>query len=238
MTLADVNGDHRPDVIVANRSSNAANPRPSFVCLSDGHGAFPTCRPLPTQSATIIVATDLDGDGLIDLFVPHRDGGQSLIFWNDGSGTFAAAPSLVGGAKSNVRAAVAADINGDGVIDLVVGDEQTGLFYLLGVGHRAFAAPVKFGIDKSAPYSIVITDMNRDKLPDIVVGNFEAPGVVYFNLGSGKTPTFSGTLWNDGKGATYGVAVGDLNGDGWSDIVGARSDAPNGIWFNRPVRKP
>jgi hypothetical protein len=80
--------------------------------------------------------------------------------------------------------------------------------------------------------------MNKDKMPDIVVGNFEAPGVVYFNQGTGATPTFSGTLWNDGKGATYGVAVGDLDGDGWPDIVGARSDAPNGIWFNGPVRKP
>lgn len=238
VTVADVNGDHRPDLMVANRSSNPANPRPSFVCLNDGRGAFPTCKPLPTQSATIVVAADLDGDGLIDLFVPHRDGGQSLIFWNDGTGMFAATPSPVGGAKSNVRAAAAADINGDGIVDLVVGDERTGLFYYLGLGHRTFAAPVKFGIDNSAPYSIVITDMNRDKLPDIVVGNFEAPGVVYFSLGSGKTPTFSGTLWNDGKGATYGVAVGDLDGDGWPDIVGARSDAPNGIWFNGPVRKP
>jgi hypothetical protein len=238
VTVADVNGDRRPDVIVANRSSNPANPRPSFVCLNDGAGAFPVCKPLPTQSATIIVAADLDGDGLIDLFVPHRDGGQSLIFWNDGTGAFTAAPSPVGGPKSNVRAAAAADINGDGVIDLVVGDEQTGLFYYLGVGRRAFSPPVRFGIDKSAPYSIVIADMNRDKRPDIVVGNFEAPGVVYFNLGTGKTPTFSGTLWGDGKGATYGVAVGDLDGDSWPDIVGARSDAPNGIWFNVPVRKP
>jgi hypothetical protein len=80
--------------------------------------------------------------------------------------------------------------------------------------------------------------MNRDMLPDIVVGNFEAPGVVYFSLGGGRTPMFSGTPWNDGKGATYGVAVGDLDGDGWPDIVGARSDAPNGIWFNGPTRKP
>jgi hypothetical protein len=42
-----------------------------------------------TESATIIVAADFDGDGAIDLFVPHRDGGQSVIFWNDRKGHFA-----------------------------------------------------------------------------------------------------------------------------------------------------
>ena len=38
VTVADLNGDRRPDLIVANRSSNPANPRPSFVCLNDGNG--------------------------------------------------------------------------------------------------------------------------------------------------------------------------------------------------------
>ncbi|MFM7749366.1 MAG: FG-GAP repeat protein [Opitutaceae bacterium] len=36
----------------------------------------------------------------------------------------------------------------------------------------------------------------------------------------------------------YGLAVGDLNGDGWPDIVAARSDAPNAIWFSRPPAEP
>jgi len=30
----------------------------------------------------------------------------------------------------------------------------------------------------------------------------------------------------------YGVTIGNMDGDGWPDIVAARSDAPNGIWFN------
>ncbi|MCX6021131.1 MAG: VCBS repeat-containing protein, partial [Chloroflexi bacterium] len=63
VTVADLNGDNRPDLIVANRSSNPNAPKPSYVCLNDGKGGFPTCEPLATQSATIIVAADLDGDG-------------------------------------------------------------------------------------------------------------------------------------------------------------------------------
>ena len=234
VTVADLNGDKRPDLIVANRSSDPANPRPSYVCLNDGKGGFPSCSPLATQSATIIVAADLDGDGHVDVCVPHRDGGQNLIFWNDGTGRFAAAPSKVGPERSWIRAAAAADINGDRIPDLVVGDERAGVFLHLGGTGRTFHAPVALGAGSGAPYAIAAADLDRDGRPDIVVGRQEARGAVFFNLGGGRVPRFRDTPWNDGKGSVYGVAIGDLDGDGWPDIVAARSDAPNAVWFNGP----
>jgi hypothetical protein len=237
VTVADLNGDERPDLIVANRSSNPADPRPSFVCLNDGRGAFPACEPLATQSATIIVAADLDGDGRIDLFVPHRDGGQNLIFWNDAAGRFTAAGTPVGPAASHIRAAAAADIDGDGVRDLVVGDENDGLFLYAGAGRRTFASPVRLDASTGAPYALGVADLNRDGRPDIVVGRQEAVGSIFFNEG-GSQPMFSEASWNDGQGTVYGVAIADLDGDGWPDIAAARSDAPNGVWFSGPVAKP
>ena len=231
VTVADLNGDKRPDLIVANRSSNPAAPRASFVCLNSGAGAFPTCEPLATQSATIVVAADLDGDGKPDLLVPHRDGGQSLIFWGDGSGHFVGAGTPLGPPQSQIRAAAAADINGDGILDLVVGDEKHGMFLYMGTGKRDFAAPAALGAGTGAPYSIGIADLNRDGKLDIVVGRQEAVGSVFFNEG-GKQPTFAEVFWNDGKGSVYGVAIGDLDGDGWPDIAAARSEATNGVWFS------
>jgi len=38
----------------------------------------------------------------------------------------------------------------------------------------------------------------------------------------------------DGKGTVYGMAAGDLNGDGWPDVAVARSDAPSFVMFSRP----
>lgn len=235
VTVADLNGDGRPDLMVANRSSNPAAPRPSFVCLNSGTGAFPTCNPLATQSATIIVAADLDRDGTTDLFVPHRDGGQNLIFWGDGSGRFAGDGTPVGPAASQIRAAAAADVTGDGTVDLIVGDEQFGLYLYVGTGRRTFAAPTAVGERTGVPYAIAAADLDRDGMLDLVVGRQEAPGSVFFNQG-GHAPTFTEASWNDGKGAVYGVAVADLDGDGWPDIAAARSDAPNGIWFNGPMK--
>ncbi|MEI6535411.1 MAG: VCBS repeat-containing protein [Verrucomicrobiaceae bacterium] len=234
ITVADLNGDGRPDIVVANRSANPANPVSCYVCLNDGKGGFPNEISLPTQSATIIVAADLDGDGIIDLFVPHRDGGQSLIFWNDGTGKFSAAPVPFGPKNSTIRAAVAADMDGDGIMDLVVGDAKTGLFIYLGKGHRSFEEPVPVGGKSGAPYSIGVMDMNRDGKPDLVVGRQVARGSIFFNQSSAKTLNFKESPWNDGKGTVYGLALGDLDGDGWPDIVAALSDAPNAIWLCRP----
>jgi len=43
-------------------------------------------------------------------------------------------------------------------------------------------------------------------------------------------------LFGDAKGAIYGMAAGDLDGDGWPDIVVARSDAPCFVMFNHPAK--
>jgi hypothetical protein len=44
--------------------------------------------------------------------------------------------------------------------------------------------------------------------------------------------SFHEVCWNDGKGTVYGFAFADFNGGDWPDIVAARSDAPNAIWFS------
>ena len=239
LALADLNGDGFPDIIVANRNGSPEEARrakralqPSFVCWNNRKGQFPDCTPLNTESATIIVAADLDGDGAIDLFVPHRDGGRSLIFWNDGKGGFAQ-NTPIGPASVNVRAAAAGDLNGDGRPDLIIGHEEGGITMFLNKGSRSFSGPVAISNTKLAVYSVAIADMNRDGKNDVVAGYVGSPGSIFYNTGKG----FQEVHWNDGKGSVYGVAVGDLDGDGWPDIVAARTDAPNAIWFSTAPKK-
>ena len=59
--------------------------------------------------------------------------------------------------------------------------------------------------------------------------------MVYFNDGTGKK--YQAVPFGDGAGAIYGMAAGDLDGDGWPDVVAARSDAPSFVMFSRAPRK-
>jgi hypothetical protein len=241
VTLADLNGDGFPDIVAANRGNfpdlvdgkpgdGPKNPVPSFVCLNDGKGHFSKCDALPTESATSIVAADFDGDGALDLFVPHRDGGQSIVLWNDGKGHFPTS-TKVGPPNAWFRMGAAGDLDGDGRLDLAVIDERLkSSFIIMNRGARRFGDPVRLPGAERPPYCVAITDLNRDQKPDIIVGYVEQPGSIYFNDGQGRT--FREVRWNDGKGTVYGMAFADFDRDGWPDIVAARSDAPNAIWFS------
>lgn len=229
VTLADVDGDRYPDIVVANRMDDPKIPVPSFVCRNNQKGEFPTCDPISTGSATSIIVADLDGDGALDLFIPHRDGGQSVVLWNDGKGGFHSS-TKVGPPAVWIRMAAAGDLDGDGRLDLAVIEErQKAAFTIRNLGQRQFGQLTRLPGAAREPYAIAVSDLNRDGKLDIVVGHVELPGSVYFNLGRGR---FREIAWNDGKGVVYGMAFADMNGDGWPDIVAARSDAPNGIWFS------
>jgi hypothetical protein len=223
--VADLNGDRAPDVIAANR------PGPSYVCLNDGRGAFsPPCIAIPIGSATSVVPADFDNDGKVDLAVPHRDGGQSLLFINDGRAHFATSIPF-GPPKAAARVAAAADFNGDGSQDLVVGDEVARSMVLyLNDGKGKLSADFQITDRTRVPYAITVGDLNRDSRPDIVMGYIGAPSAVFFNEGDGRR--FTEVRFGDGKGDAYGFALGDLNGDGYPDIALARTGATNVMYVN------
>jgi hypothetical protein len=76
--VADLNHDGLADIVVANRSDRGAV---NYACLNQGAGRFSAdCRVLARYSATTITAADVNGDGWVDLVVPHRDGGQSYVY--------------------------------------------------------------------------------------------------------------------------------------------------------------
>lgn len=230
--IADLNGDSLPDIVPAIRSDRPTQ----YVCLGSGGGRFDGgCHPFSQMSATSITPADLNQDGRTDLVVPHRDGGQSYGYLNDGKGGFAAGRTVPFGPKdATIRMAEVADLDRDGRLDIVVIDERRGAGIYFGRPDGTFSAVFPLNDGKVTPYALAVADLNRDGTPDIVVGNVEAPTTIYYNGGPGRR--FTRIRAGDSRGAVYGFAIADLDGDGWVDIAVARSEAPNVVMFGGMAR--
>jgi hypothetical protein len=232
--VADVNGDERPDIVVANRDlpPRAVN----YICLNRGKGQFDDdCVAFSKESATTITPADMNGDGRVDLVVPHRDRGRSHVYLNTSKGdALSFSPIAFGPADARIRASAAADLDRDGFVDIVAIDEAHGLFAFYGERGTRWSPAVPIGPRGRTPYALTIGDLDADGTIDIVVGHVEAPSTVFVSDGSGRR--FTGVDFGDGKGTAYGFDIADLDEDGRLDIAVARSDAPNVVYFGTGSR--
>lgn len=226
VSVADLNNDGLPDIVIANRTGDSSGF--NYVCLNHGGGRFDAdCSAFSQESSTTITPSDFNGDGAPDLIVPHREGGQSHIYLNDGSAMFDQRIPF-GPADAAIRKAEVADLNGDGISDLVTIDERAGAAIHLRQQDGSFAAPQPLGETGPTPYALALADLNRDPHTDVIVGHVDARPVAYFNDGTGR---FSGVHFGDDQGIAYGFAAGDIDEDGVTDIAMARSNAPNVLYF-------
>ena len=238
-SVADLNGDGLPDIIVANRPTIVAN-RPTsdaanYICLNKGEGRFDAdCYAFSHDPATTITPADFNHDGQIDLAVPYRDRGQSYVYFNAGNASFSATRRVpFGPPDARIRMAEAADLNGDGVLDIVAIDEEHGVGVYFGQTDGMFSSGIEVAGGKVTPYALAVSDLNGDGRIDIVVGHVEAPSTIYFNDGSGRH--YTPVQFGDNKGTAYGFAIADLDQDDRPDIAVARSDAFNVVNFGSPT---
>lgn len=168
---------------------------------------------------------DFNGDGHQDLALPVSNGTNHYlrIQSGDGTGSFSfssdlATPSLVG-------SIVAADLNGDGVIDLAVSNTTTGsISIFICNGNGTFQNRTDYAVG-TAPKAIAVGDFKGDGVKDdIAVVNSTANSVaILLNDGSGVlTATNSGT-WPTASDSLVGLAVGDFDGNSSDDIAVARN---------------
>src|SRR6185436_17591231 len=141
------------------------------------------------------------------------------VLLNDGSGGFGGAVEYP--VDTIGRAVVAADLNGDGKLDLAAtsGGPPGGngaVVVRLGDGAGAFGSPLSYEVGRF-PYSIVAGDVNGDGKIDLATANNNSADMsILAGHGDG---TFAATVAYDAGGLPTSLAGGDFNADGRLDFV-------------------
>jgi hypothetical protein len=178
-----------------------------------------------------IIAGDLNGDGNLDVIASC--GGYSsmklCVFLGNGDGTLGSATELaVAGSHYLYEFNFAlADLNHDGILDLVVTyytPSSTGdIAVMLGKGDGTFAAPILYSDNNTDVGAVAIADFNGDGNPDIVVADF-LTGMVRIQLGNGDGTFGAPTSFPVGGMYAGNLAVADFNHDGKLDIAVGTGD--------------
>jgi len=202
-------GDSDPDLFVA---VDGAVHRVYFASVSGGQpGATfePSSTTIPTVAATSGVTADFDGDGAVDVALSGVGAGARVIF-NDGAGDFTAGP-VFGAADTVVLGA--ADVDGDGDVDLVVDDPLT--------SSAAIWWNSGSGVFTAGPTGLLtpvssFVDADGDCALDYVAIDGLGDPVLRLGDGAGGFVDSSAVL---GSGPIECAAIADLDHDGTQDVV-------------------
>ena len=215
VTVADVNGDGNPDLLVPDGLANIG------VLLGAGDGTFATASFYPAGIApSYVAAADFHRSGRLDLAVASAAAGTVSILPGNGDGTFGASFSYAV-AYPPVGLTVA-DINGDGVPDISTGFGTAALSVLFGRGDGTFFGAPIYSLSNLSPTSLSMADMNGDGVPDLVLAG---TGSTYVAVLTGKgggafQPAMFIDAGNNGSGLTpSAAAIADFNGDGKPDLL-------------------
>jgi hypothetical protein len=218
----DVNGDGYGDLIVG--SIDPVSPRATFLAGGPtGVDPSPTILPVAPNTMNIAVggAGDVDGDGYADVLVSSNS--LTSLFRGGPTGP-AITPS--GGPLNGGSGSGAGDVNADGFADVIVCDGSTATVYFgsaSGLG-KPQIIPAPSGANGFGEECITAGDVNGDGYADVMVATLMTASVYVFYGGPNGASTASPALLAGASGSGAGgltsiAPAGDVNGDGFGDVI-------------------
>ena len=234
VSIVDVNGDGKPDLVVANESGVS-------VLLGNGDGTFQPAVTYSTGAAftTSAAVADVNNDGYPDIVAVSASVPTVSVFLGNGDGTFQPAMIDLWATGGFIPQSVAiADVNQDGKPDVVVANWYSGtLAVLLGNGDGTFQPAVPYPSGGASPSAVFIVDVNGDGVLDLVAANCgtitsgyacgSSDGVVSVLLGNGDGTFQPAVALSSGAYNDISVAIADVNGDGKPDLVAGNGEGGN-----------
>ncbi len=215
VAIGDVDNDGLLDVALGGGASSTTlqvflnNGNRTFRDSSIGLPDFPGQPPVRNQ----VLLADLDGDGNLDLFWATTSG--TFAFRGDGHGGWITTNVPPTGFVGD---AVASDIDGDGVLEVVTAFGNVLRYFGLNTFTFVFGTGLE-SIGSNSPW-IRAFDFDRDGDQDLVVATNQFAPEIWRNDGTGRfarhlssgLPAMLVPLITD-------LAVGDIDGNGWPDLV-------------------
>jgi len=233
--LGDVDNDGDRDIIAGNLFATPNNVYKSSLLPPDNKSFYVSNQVLSNNNVTAIALVDVDADADLDIITGNADtltnkDEPNRVWLNDGTGVFVDSGQLLG--NSRTYSIAAADVDGDGDIDFVAGNNNLSQPSILWLNNGAGVFTDSGQQLATNAYSIALVDVNRDNRPDLIVGkNSSQANEVWLNNGSG---TFSNSGQALGNYSTRSIALADLNGDSYPDLVTGNwgANLPTKVWFN------
>jgi|GEM_PF-3141287 len=221
VAAADVNGDGRRDIVTANYYTNTVG-----VLLGQAGGGFApvTSYSVGSGSGPLSVAVaDVNGDSRPDIVASNYDSSNVGVLLGLSGGGFGTATNYSTGSSSAPREVVVADVNGDNRADIVTANANTGVGVLLGLSSGGFAAVTTYSTGSFGSTSVAVANVNGDSFPDLVAASPLGDLAVLLGQSGGFQAAVTYSVNNNGPlgGGIDDMAVADVNGDTFPDIVAA-----------------
>jgi hypothetical protein len=222
LVAGNFNGNGHTSVIATSAVQYYAQGNTGYLksYLSTGAGSF--AAPVLTADGTdplYLVSADLTGDGLPDVVsASYNDGDLEVFLNNKGSPGSFSTPVILN--SPGASQAAIGDMNNDGMPDIVSADFNVSLFLQTAPG--VFAAPVT--LYSGGANWVAVGDLNGDGIPDVaLVDNVGVKLLLHTGAASSTTyaapvSVFTQTANANLVGANV-VAIADVNGDGFNDLI-------------------